>query len=96
MNNQKYDNLRNRLGQTAIPNVEGLKPVRMTNPRDTSIANRLNRVTVNDNLEARMAKLVSDRKQSIRKAKATGLIDKGQMFTNFGLNQNGQWEEELI
>lgn len=95
----KFDQMRNRLGQTAIPNTTGLSQVPADRQRlfgSNNIIDRLQKATASDTLENRMREVVQKRKDSIRHAKKVGLMDPNQMHENWAFNEAGELELELI
>lgn len=97
MNNQQnyIDQQRNKYGETFYPQ-EGLQPVKMENDRLTKIAERLQRATLNDNLENRMRETVQKYKDSVKHAKKTGLMDKDLQIPIYAFNELGGMEKEII
>lgn len=95
MNNQnQFNQLRNKLGQTAYPTSEGLETVHMENDRMTSIAKRLQ--SLDDTFEGRMYETVGRYRKEILRKKAIGAIPKEQPVEIHSFNRYGVQEKEII
>ena len=78
--------LLNKLGKTARVITEGLEPVRMENKRMTSVAERLQRATLGDNIDSRMRERIEEYRQEIKHKKSTGRMNPEEAVTIFAFN----------